>query len=104
MYDKHCKFHVVSLGLAVGVISALNIFIMGLFAMYGHGADYVNLASSIYIGYAPTFLGSIIGAIWGFIDGFIFGAILAWIYNFFCCRVCKKCGITTSEPPKESKF
>jgi len=43
----------------------------------------VTPLSSLYIGYAPSFVGGIIGGIWGFFDGLIGGAILALLYNAF---------------------
>jgi len=39
--------------------------------------------ASVYLGYTPTVLGSIIGGIWGFVDAGIGGLLLAWLYNKF---------------------
>ena len=46
----------------------------------------VAVLSSVYIGYSPTFVGSITGAVWGFVDGFIGGVLIAWLYNKFVSR------------------
>lgn len=101
MSGPYARFHVVGLGLALGILSAVYAFILGLFAMHGYGIDYVHLAGSIYVGYAPTFLGSVVGAIWAFVHGFVGGVIVAWLYNCFsgCCR--KGCGPETPKTPYE---
>lgn len=49
--------------------------------LFNWGTAFVELLSSLYIGYKATFLGSIIGATWGFIDAGIGGAIVGWLYN-----------------------
>jgi hypothetical protein len=70
-------------GLAVGLgvsWSALVLFI-GWVSVTGWGTNVVDVLSSLYIGYAPTFLGGIIGAIWAFVDGAIGGLIIALVYN-----------------------
>lgn len=88
----HCaKFHVCGFGLALGVITAICMFLLGLSAIGGYGMAYVSLIGSVYVGYGATFLGSIIGAIWGFIEGFIFGVVFAWLYNCFVGKCCKTC-------------
>jgi hypothetical protein len=94
------KLHAVSFGLAFGVLGAIYAFIIGLIAMTGYGIDYVHFVGSLYVGYAATFIGSIIGAIWAFIHGFIAGAIIAGLYNYFCCRVCKKCDVDVETKTK----
>lgn len=92
------KIHIVGLGLAVGIVSALYIFVMGLSArFFGVGMDVVHLTGSLYLGYAPSVLGSLIGALYAFVDGFVFGALIALFYNLCCncCRCCdKSCGTT----------
>lgn len=88
MNDKHSDLHVLSFGLAVGVTWALGLFILGIINLFSpYGMTFMISIASVYIGYAPTLIGSIIGAIWAFIDGFIGGVILAWLYNSFhgCC-------------------
>ena len=45
------------------------------------GAGIEDIMSTLYIGYKPTILGSIIGGIWGFFDAGIGGLIVAWLYN-----------------------
>jgi hypothetical protein len=70
-----------ALGIAIGVVWAAYIFFCGITAIFGWGNALVEAISSLYIGYGPTFLGSVIGAVWGFVDGYIAGVVIAWIYN-----------------------
>ena len=78
------KCDVLALGLGIGIILAVYAFLLGLIAWWWDwGTTLVLGISSLYIGYAPTFLGSIIGAIWAFVDGFIAGVVIAWVYNKF---------------------
>lgn len=83
------KLRVLSFGFAVGLTTAIGIFIMGILSWkYSIGTPLVTLMSSMYIGFAPTLQGSLIGAACGFFDGFISGALVAFFYN--CCCGCKK--------------
>ncbi|MBS0290652.1 MAG: bacteriophage holin [Proteobacteria bacterium] len=77
-----------ALGTSLGVLSGVFILILGLMAhFFQYGSAWVNMASSVYLGFAATPQGIIIGIIWAFVEGFVFGYLLAWIYNF----VAKKC-------------
>ncbi len=75
------KLSVKGLAISLGSVGALYVFLLGLYGMAGRGASMMNMMGSMYIGFGPTFLGSIVGAIYGFVDGAIGGAIIAWIYN-----------------------
>ena len=66
-----------ALGIAVGVLWALYVFFLAIFAMFGWGVPVVDAIASLYIGYGA----SIIGAIWAVVDGFVAGFVIAWIYN-----------------------
>ena len=78
------KLNVKAFGLAVGIVWSVGMFVLGIIAMaFGWGGKFVEILSSLYIGYKATFLGSIIGAVWGFIDAGIGGIIVAWLYNKF---------------------
>jgi hypothetical protein len=73
-----------AVGIALGLTWAIGAFIIGIFAWLSAGENttaLVNLIGRFYIGFTPTFLGSIVGALWGFIDAFIGGVIFAWLYN-----------------------
>ena len=85
------KLHVLSLGLALGVVWGLSVFLIGLLAMTGYGMELVKLLGSFYIGYAATIGGSLIGLVYGFFDGLIGGAIVAWLYNCFSAKTSKPC-------------
>jgi hypothetical protein len=73
---------VMSMGVALGVTSALVVFFIGITtAVFGWGALVVQVLSTLYIGYEPSFIGSVTGAVWAFVDGFIGGMLFAWIYK-----------------------
>jgi len=76
------KLNVLAFSLAAGIIFALYSFCLGLCAwLFDWGTPVVELVASLYIGYAATFVGSIIGAIWAFADCFIAMLIFALAYN-----------------------
>ncbi|MBW2977517.1 bacteriophage holin [Candidatus Woesearchaeota archaeon] len=75
------KLDVKALAVGLGVLGALYVFLIGLGAMFGWGTQLASILASLYMGFEPTLLGSIIGAVWGFIDGAIAGAIIALVYN-----------------------
>ncbi len=76
------RLDVLSMALAFGISMAALMFLFGLFAwLTGLWGAAVDLVATVYIGYAATFLGSIIGGIWAFFEGLIFGGLIAWLYN-----------------------
>ena len=78
------RLGVISLGLALGITWGGGMFLLGLAAaFFDWGMPLVLILSSVYIGYAPSFVNSVTGAVWGFVDGFIGGALIAWLYNRF---------------------
>ncbi len=78
---------VISFGLAVGLTWALAVFLLGIDAgLFDWGVTVVAVLSSLYIGYEPTFVGSVAGTVWAFADGFIGGVIIAWLYNRLLLR------------------
>ena len=93
MSSNSMKLSVWGLALAMGVVGAIAMFVMGLFAEWLHwGSAAVKVAASFYIGYHESFGGAIIGALWGFVDWFIGGILIAAFYNCFtgCGKCCKK--------------
>lgn len=74
-------------GWGFGVVFALWMFLMALFAINGTwGVDIIRICSTAFAGYAATWGGAIIGLIWGFILGYISGYIFAWAYNYVVGR------------------
>ncbi len=84
MENTKMKLGVASFGMALGVTWGLGMLLMGIVAWQtGWGLDFLNIMSSVYIGYAATLGGSIVGAIWGFFDALIAGIVIAFLYNLF---------------------
>ena len=82
------NLNICSFGFGVGLTWAIGILVLGLVAWgYGWGDNMVNTIGELYLGYAPTLLGSVIGAIWGFVMAFIAGALIAY-FNNMCLRKC----------------
>ncbi|PIR20221.1 MAG: hypothetical protein COV45_07745 [Deltaproteobacteria bacterium CG11_big_fil_rev_8_21_14_0_20_47_16] len=77
------KLNVRALALALGMVWGIGVFSLGIMAMFNWGADAVGALSSVYIGYSPTIVGSLIGLVWAFIDGSVCGLLIAWFYNKF---------------------
>ena len=76
------KLDIRAFGLASGILWGSGLLIMGLVSTFSnYGSQWINMLSSVYIGYKSTVTGSIIGGLWGFIDAGIGGLLLAWIYN-----------------------
>ena len=78
------KMNIKALAMGLGASWGLYMLVLGWTAAYGFGIGFVETMSSMYIGFAPTFVGGIIGGIWGFIDGAVGGAIIAYVYNMVC--------------------
>lgn len=80
--DDMLKLDVKALGLAMGIMWGISMFLLGLLTMEnGLGSGIEQVLATMYIGYKPTVMGSIIGGIWGFIDAGVGGMLLAWLYN-----------------------
>ncbi|MFA5162331.1 MAG: bacteriophage holin [Elusimicrobiales bacterium] len=70
--------------LSLGIVWGASIFLLGLINIFcGWGNGIAQAMSTFYIGYKPTFAGSIVGGIWGFADAGIGGLLVAWLYNKF---------------------
>jgi len=77
------KLRVTALGLAVGTMWGLVIFVATLWtAIAGRGMTLAKLGG-YYVGYTVSFGGAVVGLLWGVVSGFILGALLAWLYNTF---------------------
>ena len=52
------KLNVKALGLTLGIVWAIGIFLMGLASMFTNwGLNFVTLIGSLYIGYGPSLVG-----------------------------------------------
>lgn len=72
------------LGLALGLLSGLTIFIATNWLVFKGGnpvGPHLQLLSQYFLGYRVSFGGSLIGFAYGFALGTFAGALLAWIYN-----------------------
>jgi hypothetical protein len=78
------KINAKAFGLACGVLYGAGILVLGLIDTASTwGDEWGRVVSSIYLGYTPTILGSIILGVWGFVCAWIWGFILAKLYNKF---------------------
>ncbi len=75
------ELNVKALAVALGVSWSMLMLFSGWASIFGWGTRFVEVMSSLYIGFASTFLGGLIGAAWGLIDGAIGGAVVALVYN-----------------------
>jgi hypothetical protein len=75
------RLSVKGLGLALGVTWGAGVLMLGLIGAIGWGRAVVDVLGSLYLGFRPTLLGSVIGGAWAFVDGAIAGIVVAWLYN-----------------------
>lgn len=76
------KIHPVALGVSLGIISGVSIFIMGLLAhAFFYGKPLVAAMGTMYISYNPSIINSALGGTLGFVNAFIAGYVAAWLYN-----------------------
>jgi hypothetical protein len=72
------------LGIVLGILTGLGIFIATNFLILKGGAvvgPHLSLLGAFFPYYTVTFGGSILGFIYGFVCGFVAGFIIASIYN-----------------------
>lgn len=78
------KLNVKALGLACGVLNGGGLLILGILDTVSTWGDaWGQMVASVYLGYTPTIIGSIIIGAWGFVTAGIGGMILAALYNKF---------------------
>lgn len=75
------KIRARALGLAVGIVWGLGIFVATLWAVAGARGNTLTLLSAYYYGYDVSVAGAFIGFFWGLVHGFILGLLVAWVYN-----------------------
>lgn len=82
------RLNIRAFALALAIHWGLGCFIMGLAGIKHEApAKFVRTVATMYIGYAPTPVGSVVGMFWGFCDALIAGALLAWLYNMLLKRI-----------------
>jgi len=72
-----------SLGLALGIVWGLLVFIGTLWVSALQGGHHLFYLKQFYPGYEISFWGAVVGLFWGFISGYIIGWSFAWFYNIF---------------------
>lgn len=77
----------VSLGLALGITSALAVLIGSIWIMY-YGMPAIMVANHIPM---PTWSSSLLFTLIMLVKGFIFGFVLALFYDLFACCCKSKC-------------
>ena len=77
------RLRIVPVALAFGLTWGIGVMLLGWVSGIGWGGRLVDVLSSVYVGYASTFLGGLIGGAWAFVDGFVAGLLLAFLYNVF---------------------
>lgn len=74
-----------ALGIAIGLLLGLGIFVATNFLIYKGGniiGPNLVLLNQFFIGYEISFVGSLIGMVYGIMAGFIIGWLIAAIRNF----------------------
>ncbi len=77
------KLRVRALGLAVGIVWGMGIFVATLWSSLLGGGKTLVLLSAYYYGYTVDFGGAFVGLLWGFVNGAVFGLAVGWLYNNF---------------------
>jgi ABC-type dipeptide/oligopeptide/nickel transport system permease subunit len=84
LFSGILRLNVKALGLTLGLICALAVFIATNWLVIKGGdpvGPHLQLLSQYFIGYRVSFKGSVIGSLYGFAVGFLCGMLLGWIYN-----------------------
>ena len=76
--------HKRALGVAVGSVFGLVIFVVTIFHVVLHpeGALDIALLREYFFGYTVSWQGAFIGLFWGFVSGFVMGWFVAFVRNF----------------------
>lgn len=78
------KIDPLALGISLGTLCGLAIFITTVFLVYKGGEEIgpnLQLLSQYFIGFEVTERGGVIGLIYGFFFGFFLGALIAFLRN-----------------------
>jgi len=78
------RFCVRTTAITFGILWAVVFFLMALSNQVwpGYGVAFLDLMASVYPGYEPGGIGSVIsGTLYAVVDGAVGGAVFAWLYN-----------------------
>ena len=74
--------YVLRLGLTLGIVFGLSIFVLLLLADKNYGILFFKILEETYPGCSrKTFIGKFLCGLMGFLDGFLGGIIIGYIYN-----------------------
>ena len=75
--------HKRALGVALGVVSGLGIFLVTVFHVVLQPGDplSLHLLAQYFYGYDVSWRGALVGLFWGFVTGFVFGWFAAFVRN-----------------------
>jgi len=90
------RLDVRALALGMGTLWASYVLQLGWIAQFGWGTKLQEGLASLYVGYRPTFRGSLVGAAWGFLDGALAGAVIATVYKAVAARQPERLESTTA--------
>ena len=76
-------YHKRALGLALGIVAALGVFMVTLFHVVVAPSEGPNIAllAHYFYGYEVTWRGAFVGAWWSFVAAFVAGWFAAFVYN-----------------------
>ncbi len=81
MHIGKAKLSVRVTGIALGTIFALAFFFLAVLGILGVGQEFIDVLSSLFLGYDASVAGIVIGTSWGFLYGGVTGTVFAWFYN-----------------------
>ena len=74
--------HAIRLGLTLGLIFGISVFILSFIAPRNYGMVFFGLLEDVYIGCnRKTFIGKFLCGFMAFLDAFIGGVLIGYIYN-----------------------
>jgi hypothetical protein len=80
------KLRLLPTAVAMGATWAMGVMLLGWISITGWGTRFVDVLSSIDVGFRPTFIGGIVGGLWAFADAFAAGAVFALVFNAIAAR------------------
>jgi len=94
------KLRILPTAMGLGVTWALGVILLGWISSTGWGARFVDMLSSVYVGFRPTFIGGIVGGLWAFTDAFVTGVLFVLVFNAVARRGEGFPSLTSREPAR----